>query len=637
MSESQDDPKFEALLDYLQRTRGFDFTGYKQPSLMRRIEKRMQLVKLEDFGDYLDYLEVHPEEFQNLFNTILINVTSFFRDGPAWEVLAREVIAGQLAKKDKYAPVRVWSAGCASGQEAYTLAMLLAEGLGPERFRQNVKIYATDVDQEALTQARHGGYSEQEMEPVPKELREKYFESTGNRWLFRQEYRRSIIFGRHDLVQDAPISRLDLLVSRNTLMYFNAEVQGRIVARFHFALNDEGCLFLGKAEMLLTHGDQFTPLDLKCRLFSKVPSGNLRDRLQLAAQSGAPEVVNHQARQARLRELAFDGATAWAQVVADVNGNLVLANERARKLLNVRATDIGRPIKDMELFYRPVELRPLLEQAYGERRTITLADIERPVNDGEIQFLELLLEPLRDSEGTLLGISIYYEDVSRYHRLHQEVRESRKKLEADLHRSQQELGTVNEELQSANEELLTTNEELQSTVEELQTTNEELQSTNEEMETMNEELQSTNEELQTLNEELRQRTDEAIQANAFLNSIFASVDSGVVVLDRNLKILSWNHRSEDLWGLKSDEVQKQAFLNLDIGLPVDQLKGSIRACLAGNGDRHEAVLDATNRRGKPIKCRVSCTPLMDSGKQRQGVILLMEDVIDEGSHAGRSD
>src|SRR5260370_4936002 len=213
MSESRDDPKFEALLDYLQRTRGSDFTGYKQPSLMRRIEKRMQLVKLEDFGDYLDYLEVHPEEFQNLFNTILINVTSFFRDGPAWEVLAREVIVGQLAKKDKYAPVRVWSAGCASGQEAYTLAMLLAEGLGPERFRQNVKIYATDVDQEALTQARHGGYSEQEMEPVPKELREKYFESTGNRWLFRQEYRRSIIFGRHDLFQDAPISRLALLVS----------------------------------------------------------------------------------------------------------------------------------------------------------------------------------------------------------------------------------------------------------------------------------------------------------------------------------------------------------------------------------------------------------------------------------------
>jgi two-component system CheB/CheR fusion protein len=636
MSESGDKPKFEALLEYLQRTRGFDFTGYKRPSLMRRIEKRMQLVKLEDFGDYLDYLEVHPEEFEYLFNTILINVTSFFRDEPAWDVLAREVIAGRLAKKDKYSPIRVWSAGCASGQEAYTLAMVLAEGLGPERFRQNVKIYATDVDQEALTQARQGGYSEPEMQSVPKEFREKYFETTGQRCLFRQEYRRSIIFGRHDLIQDAPMSRLDLLVSRNTLMYFNTEVQARIVARFHFALNDNGCLFLGKAEMLLTQTNQFTPLDLKCRLFTKVPSGSLRDRLLLAAQAGTPEVANHLARQTRLRELAFDGATAWAQLVADVNGNLVLANERARGLLNVRSTDIGRPIKDLELFYRPVELRPLLEQAYGERRTVTLADIERPVADGEAQFLELRLEPLRDNESNLLGISILYEDVSRYRHLQAEVQESRKTLEKDLHRSKQELQTANEELQSANEEMVTTNEELQSTVEELQTTNEELQSSNEEMETMNEELQSTNEELQTMNQELRQRTDEAMQASAFLNSIFASVDSGVVVLDRNLKILSWNHRSEDLWGLKSDEVQKQAFLSLDIGLPVDQLKGAIRACLAGDGDRHEAVLDATNRRGKPIQCRVSCTPLMDSGKERQGVILLMKDVKDEGSHAGRS-
>ena len=151
-------------------------------------------------------------------------------------------------------PLRVWSAGCASGEEAYTLAMVLAEMLGPTEFRDRVKIYATDVDEEALTQARQASYTEREVRGVPPELLERYFEPTGGRYVFRKDLRRSVIFGRNDLVQDAPISRIDLLVCRNTLMYFNAETQARILARFHFALADGGVLFLGKAEMLLSHG-----------------------------------------------------------------------------------------------------------------------------------------------------------------------------------------------------------------------------------------------------------------------------------------------------------------------------------------------------------------------------------------------
>ncbi|HEY6363977.1 MAG TPA: PAS domain-containing protein, partial [Candidatus Binatia bacterium] len=182
-----------------------------------------------------------------------------------------------------------------------------------------------------------------------------------------------------------------------------------------------------------------------------------------------------------------------------------------------------------------------------------------------------------------------------------------------------------EELQSSNEELETTNEELQSSNEELETTNEELQSTNEELETMNEELQSTNEELQTVNEELRQRTDEINHVNAFLQSVVGSLTSGAVVLNQNLNILVWNHKAEDLWGLREDEVKGQSFLNLEIGLPVDRLKAAIRSCLSGDGYQKDVLLDATNRRGKAIKCRISFSPLMSHNKQRQGVILLMEE------------
>jgi len=192
---------------------------------MRRVDRRMAQVAVAEYSDYLDYLQVHPEEFTGLFNTILINVTGFFRAPDAWEYLRTDVLPAVLAGRGSDGPIRVWSAGCASGEEAYTLAMLLAEALGLEQFRLRAKIYATDVDEEGLVQARHATYGERDIRGVPPALLERYFEVSGNRYVFRKDLRRSVIFGRNDLVQDAPISRIDLLVCRNTLMYFNAETQ----------------------------------------------------------------------------------------------------------------------------------------------------------------------------------------------------------------------------------------------------------------------------------------------------------------------------------------------------------------------------------------------------------------------------
>lgn len=390
----------------------------------------MQGLRLERYGDYLDYLKVHPEEFIQLFNTILINVTGFFRDTAAWGFLATDALPELLVAKKSSDPIRVWSAGCASGEEAYTLAILLAEHLGLERFRQRAKIYATDVDEHALTQARQASYSTRDIQAIPDDLRAKYFEQAGGRFIFRTGLRRGVIFGRHDLVQDAPISRLDLLVCRNTLMYFNSETQSRILARFHFALSDPGVIFLGKAEMLLTRANLFTPLQLKHRIF---------------------------------------------------------------------------------------------------------------------------------------------------------------------------------------------------------TTNEELQSTNEELETMNEELQSSNEELQTTNDELRERTDELNRAKAFLASILTSLHVAAVVIDPNFHILRWNTEATELWGLRDNEVHDQSLLSLDIGLPVEQLRGPVRAILRGESTFQELILQATNRRGKAIQCRVTCTPLIGTEADTQGVILLMEEQSDTQS------
>ncbi len=609
---SNDDSIFETLLDYLRQTRGFDFSGYKRSGLQRRMQKQMQTHSIETFADYLDYLEVHPEEFTPLLNTILINVTGFFRDQAAWDYLREDVLPRCIAKSPDQ-PVRVWSAGCASGEEAYTLVLVLAELLGVEQFRQRVKIYATDVDEEALAHARHAAYTEQKLQPVPLELREKYFEPLGDRFVVRADLRRCVIFGRHDLMQDAPISHLDLLVCRNTLMYFNSEAQGRILARFHFGLKNTGALFLGKAEMLLTHGNLFTPISLPHRIFSRVVSVNLRDRLLAVSQKRAEDPGSAPPTDLRLQEAAFN-AMPLAQIIVDIDGNLALANTQARTLLNIFPQSIGSPLRDLEISYRPVELRSQMEQVYSDRRPIQIPDVLRELPDGSLQYLDVQLTPLQEDEQSLLGISIVFSNITHYHQ-----------LQAEVQRSNQELETANEELQSSNEELETTNEELQSTNEELETTNEELQSTNEELETMNEELQSTNEELQTINDELRQRTEELNQVNAFLQSILTSIQAGVIVIDNQFNILNWNAETENLWGLRTEEMHRQSFFSLDIGLPVGELREMIRCCIAGT-DRLELELAAMNRRGKSFRCRVTCNPLIGGQQERVGVILVMEEV-----------
>ena len=269
MPNQTSDPNLEPLLEYLNQSRGFDFSGYKPNSLQRRIQKRMQMVSIENYVDYIDYLEVHPDEFNQLFNTILINVTSFFRDTQAWDCLKQEIIPNIIQSKKPGQPIRVWSAGCASGEEAYSLAILFAEALGENEYRQRVKIYATDADEEALAQARAARYRLKDLEPIEASLQEKYFQSSSGSFIFRPELRRQVIFGRHDLVQDAPISRLDLLSCRNTLMYLNAETQSQILSRFHFALRETGYLFLGKAEMILTRTNVFIPKELTHRIFTK--------------------------------------------------------------------------------------------------------------------------------------------------------------------------------------------------------------------------------------------------------------------------------------------------------------------------------------------------------------------------------
>jgi two-component system CheB/CheR fusion protein len=605
------DHQFEALLTYLKEARGFDFTGYKQSSLMRRVNRRASQVHVADYGEYLDVLQVHPDEFTALFNTILINVTAFFRDPEAWEYLRSEILEPLVAGKPAGTSIRVWSAGCASGEEAYTLAMVLSEILGPDEFRERVKIYATDVDEEQLNEARHATYDKRDIAPIPPELLERYFEPIGTRYTFRKDLRRSLIFGRNDLVQDAPISRIDLLSCRNTLMYFNAETQARILSRFHFALAEDGALFLGKAEMLLSHSNMFVPLDLKRRVFRKVPHG-LTPSVPSPADQSPPPNHDHLAGVDQLRNAVL-AASPVAQIVVTADGLVALTNRQADILFGVTARDVGRPFRDLDVSYRPIELRKYIEQAQVERRTLHVTDVEFVRGPSMTMHLEVQVNPLIDGDSGLLGVTLVFQDVTAARKLRDELEHANRELEAAY-----------EELQSTNEELETTNEELQSTVEELETTNEELQSTNEELETMNEELQSTNDELQNINEQLHESSAELDNANAFLDGLLASLRAGVAVVDREMQVRVWNRQAEELWGLRPEEAVARHLFNLDIGLPVDRLRPLIRRALTGDRQVEQVELDAVNRRGRSITVRVACSPLLDAAEELTGAIIVME-------------
>lgn len=591
----EQDAAFETLLAFLKDGRAFDFTGYKRTTLQRRVLRRMQDVKITDYRAYRDYLEVHPAEFTHLFNTILINVTSFRRDPRTWEYLESTVVPAIAAGKQLHDPVRVWSAGCASGEEAYTLAIVLAEVLGRERFRNTVKIYATDVDEEALATARQATYSADALAPLPEHWRDRYFERDGDRWTVSPALRRAVIFGRHDLVSDAPIPRVDLIACRNTLMYFNADTQGTILARLHFALRSDGYLFLGKVEMLLSHQHLFTPVDFGHRVFSKVPVDSLRHR-QSSSGGQAPRPAPSE-RQASLPTMAFDHSPV-AELIIDTDSMLVLANQQARSTFEITAADVGRPFQDLRLSYRPAELRSHIAEVIGKRAAVTLPNVQwRDPGNGSQRDLEIHVVPVTGEGARVLGVLVSFLDIT-----------VARQLQAELEQTHSQLESAYEELQSANEEL--------------ETTNEELQSTNEELETINEELRSANDEMQEINEELQGRTAQLSRVNAFLESVMSGIRSSLIVVDREGRVTEWNTWAEELWGLRFQEVAGQPLAELDFGLPVHPLAPLVDACLHGSSNDRAVTLSARNRVGRTIRCEVTVTPLLGKENSVEGVILL---------------
>jgi two-component system, chemotaxis family, CheB/CheR fusion protein len=400
-------------------------------------------------------------------------------------------------------------------------------------------------------------------------------------------------------------------VCRNTLIYMNAETQRNVLGRLHFALAPQGTLFLGHAETLLSHNDRFTPLNLKHRIFRKTPAshGGLE---RYAPTATMYERHGELAGLTTVRDLAFR-ANPVAQIVVTGDDTVAMINQQAENMFGLSAHDIGRLLGDLEVSYRPVELRAYLEQAKVDHRSARIPDVKWQRAGAEIIWFEIHVNPLIDSENGLLGVSIVFFDVSATRALLDKVVATNHQLEA-----------ASEELQSTNEELETTNQELQSTVEELEATNEGLQSTNEELETMNEELQSTNDELHTINDTLRERSLELDDARTFLDSLVNSVRFGLVVVDREMRVLVWNRCCEELWGLRADETNGETLTSLDFGLPMDTVGRLIRNAFVDPDKPGETVIEAVNRRGRSTQVRVICTSFQPPDGGVSGALLLMD-------------
>src|SRR5213083_2341022 len=582
------------LLEKLSAQYNFDLREYKEVSLVRRIRARMTQVRAESVSAYSRLLDENAGEHVALINTILINVTGFFRDSEAWKVLAEHVVPRLVEDAADSRSLRIWSTGCSSGEEAYSIAILLAERLGAPAENYTIKIYGTDVDEEALTAARQAVYRTEQLKDVPDRLVDRYFTREGQLYRFRREFRRWCIFGSHNLTQAPPLSHIDLLVCRNALIYFTGELQDRILTRFHYSIREDGFLFLGRSESLLARSRLFTPVHQKWRIFRRTSTASRPAAAGLSETGSAPHALAEAAAPSARVQRALDALPA-AVVVIDVNDTILSWNPGAEALLDIPTADaLARKFRDLDISYRVEGLRARIEDVKARHAVSRMDDVMFTRRNGEAVHTDITIAPLFEAS-RFVGVLVYALEATEHARL-------------------------KEQMSRIAEQHATAIEELQSTNEELETTNEELQSTNEELETTVEELQVANAELGTLNAQLEARSSELKRLDAYHLGLLNSMEQSVFVTDRALVVTSWNQAAERMWGLRAGEATGRDVMALPLGDATRILR---------------TPLETVSKRGVPVEVRdvpytlpggevrtavVKLAPLHEGGGELIGVI-----------------
>ena len=548
------DNELEAILEKVRQARNFDFRNYKRATLQRRIERRMAATRCRTRTAYLALLEREPHEVTTLVSSMLIKLTTFFRDPEVWMGLDR--VLRELAQRHRPdQELRIWSAGCATGEEAYSIAIAAAEALGPGDPGAELKVFGTDVEEAAIAHARRGVYSAAQLENVSKERLARWFTPVPGGYAVRKEIRRSVVFGVNNLVSDAPVSRIDLILCRNVFIYLDSELQKRVLGRFHFALRHEGVLVLGRSELIPFAARLFEPLDLPHRIYRK----DFRQETPLPPQQQQMSLVEpapllpqpHAPMREPARSLPRDvlDSQSCPLIATDLEGTVTLWNRAATRLWGYKEADVvGKRLASLGLPGLAKDL--LVEQSARVRGGRS----EREVADGVLEamdrggpvHLRVQVSALPPPGGELQGLLYVAHDITPLHG-----------LEQNLQRATEEVQASNLRLQSSNEELRASNEELE-------TTNEELQSANEELETTNEELQSTNSELDATNRELAHRTEEMDALTFCQRTIIRTLSVAVLVLDAQGRITTWNLAAERMLGLTEREAVGQTLWTLRI-------------------------------------------------------------------------
>jgi len=538
--DEKTDDLLHAILDIVVRQANFNFRSYKPTTILRRISRRITVLRLASLRDYVTYLETHPAEVGELVNALLINVTKFFRDEGAWDYLRTDVLPDLIARaRNNGTQLRLWSAGCATGEEAYSLAILLVELLGAELPQWSIKIFVTDVDHQAVAFARLGIYPRNLLEPLPSSYQERYFARADGGYRISKTLRQMVIFGEQDLSRSAPFPRIDLVLCRNVLIYFTPELQQYVINQFAFSLSPHGgYLFLGKAETVRQNQQGYELVNKQWKTYRCTNNALIRQHSTVAQpgrpeprpalavpRSGTPGVNELETLSAvdtnqlpRINDVLLRSLPIGVAVV-DRSYRLLTINAGARRRLGVREAGLDQDFLHAVRGIPYADVRQVIDTVFRERTSVTLSEIALDATSGGTGRWVSLVVVLTQFEQNVpdvavISVSDVTEQVQNRRSL-ETARTEQAQLVRDLSTANQQLTGVNkelldanEELHVANEELVLTHEELQATLEEFETTNEELQATNEELETSNEELQATNEELQTTNDELRARSME---------------------------------------------------------------------------------------------------------------------------------
>lgn len=545
------------VLTLLRVRTGHDFSNYKRPTLIRRLARHLQIYETDDLSEYLEILRKKPDEVLSLLKNLLINVTNFFRDKESFDTLQKKVIPSLFKGKGAGDQVRAWIAGCSTGEEAYSLAILLNEYTATLADPPAIQIFASDVDEDAIAEAREGRFTDAAVAEVsPERLQQFFMKEEDDTYRIRKSIREMILFAPHNILRDPPFSRLDLISCRNVLIYLNRETQEQILKVFHFALRDGGYLFLGSSETADSAPNHFSPIDKKCRIYQCRPSGsgwNLPPALPITGV-WAPKVqqLSSEARSSlqSFGELHHRLIEHYAppSVLVNEEGDILHLSESAGRFLRFAG---GEPTVNIMKVIHPSllsDLRAALFTARKENKTVEAKNI-RAKFDGDEKCVNIMVRPVGTPEAAAL---VMFEETAGEppaEESAQAIIAGDKAMEAVVRRMEDDLKHTKDQLRNTIEQYETSTEELKASNEELQAINEELRSASEELETSKEELQSVNEELTTVNNELKDKVDETTRVNSDLQNLMQSTDIATIFLDRTLQIKRYTPRATEIFNL----------------------------------------------------------------------------------------